>query len=351
VVTVRFALALGLALSLGAMVEACGTNDGAPPGSAGLVISRETGPLVCPRLAPIECAVDVGERLPLVVTGSTIGRDDGYGGASCGLGGDAIEDVAVRWTAGRAGVYHVTTAGSAYDTLLSVRNGSCAGHEIACNDDAEDGTTTSALTLDLAACQTVTLVVDGRTTAIGDFRLAVHGNETVCDDGVDDDGDGATDCADDDCFGRICPGSDAWPMAWADMEFDVVTRINAERAAGATCGATAYPPAPPLEADRPMREAARLHSKDMADQDYFSHDSVDGRMLTDRVAEAGWAGAGPLGENIAAGLSDPATTVAGWMASEGHCTNIMNPAFHVTGVGYATGAGGDRWTQDFGGSH
>lgn len=258
---------------------------------------------------------------------------------------------AFRWTAPRAGLYHVTTAGSAYDTLLSVRAGSCAGREVACNDDADDTTTTSALVLDLAACQTVTIVVDGRTTAIGDFRLAVLGTESTCDDGVDDDGDGAIDCADDDCFGRVCPGSDTWPAAWASMEWDVISRINAERAAGATCAATAYPPAPPLEADRALREAARLHSQDMADHDYFSHDSLDGRMLGDRVAAAGWAGAGPLGENIAAGYEDAAAAVAGWMASEGHCTNIMNPAYHVTGVGYATGVGGIRWTQDFGGSH
>lgn len=31
--------------------------------------------------------------------------------------------------------------------------------------------------------------------------------ETICDDGLDNDGDGATDCADDDCDGRTCaPG-------------------------------------------------------------------------------------------------------------------------------------------------
>ena len=335
---------------LAVVVGACGGDDDAAPDPNAPRISAETRPRGCPVEPPIECAFDVGERLPLVVTGTTRGREDGYGGSRCGVGGgDAVEDIAFRWTAPADGTYRISTEGSAYDTVLSLRMGSCAGRELACNDDAAPGVTHSFLSADLPACRTVTIVVDASTIVVGDFRLTVHGRELVCDDGVDDDGDGAADCADDDCFGRVCPGEDRWPAAWAALEWDAHARINAERARGATCGGVEYPPVPPLEVNRQLRDAARLHSQDMTDNDYFSHDSLDGRMLTDRVAAAGYAGAGPLGENILSGSSDAAEAVAGWMASEGHCTNIMNPSYHVAGIGYADGAGGPRWTQDFGG--
>ena len=343
--------ALALLLVAGA---ACGGGDDGPTdaGPMGLSISPPMAPEpVCGELEPVDCAIDLGERFPLEVTGSTDGREDGYGGASCGLGGDAVEDVAFRWTAPAGGTYQISTEGSAYDTFLSVRMGSCAGREIACNDDASEDAAHSMLELELPACRTVTIVVDGATVDVGDFRLTIRGAELVCDDGVDDDGDGAIDCDDDDCFGRVCPGDDDWPRDWADAEWQVLELVNAERARGATCGADEYGPAPPLEMNRQLRDAARFHSQDMADNGYFSHDSLDGRMLGDRVAEAGFTGAGPLGENIVRDAASPADAVAGWMASPGHCANIMNPAFHVTGVGFALGDGGSRYTQVFGGSH
>lgn len=335
-----------------ALAIGCGGGDGGPvdAGPPELTISPETGALRCEAQSEIDCAIDVGERLPLEVTGTTGGRDDGYGGASCGLGGDAVEDIAFRWTPPTDGTYRISTEGSAFDTFLSVRSGSCAGREVACNDDATEGASHSSLLLDLTACRTVTIVVDGATVDVGPFRLTVHGTETACDDGADDDGDGAVDCDDEDCFGRVCPGEDRWPVDWADAEWEVLELVNAERAAGATCGGEPHPPAPALEMNLQLRDAARFHSQDMSDNRYFSHDSLDGRTVADRVAEAGFTGSGPIGENIAEAAS-AAEAVAAWMGSPGHCANIMNPAFHVIGVGYALGDGGPRWTQDFGGSH
>lgn len=339
---------------IAALLVAAGCGDdgaGGPEAPDGLSISPETGARRCDPQPEVECAIDVGERMPLLVTGTTAGREDGYGGASCGLGGDAIEDIAFRWTAPADGTYRISTEGSAYDTLLSIRMGSCEGREIACSDDAGDDVTHSSLELDLPACRTITIVVDAKTIEVGDFRLTIHGTESACDDGTDNDGDGAVDCADDDCFGRACPGEDRWPAEWADLEWRVLELVNAEREAGATCGGEPYPAAQPLEMDRPLREAARFHSQDMSDNHYFAHDSLDGRTLGDRVSEAGFGGSGPLGENILEGTSDPVAAVAGWMGSPGHCRNIMNPAYHVTGIGYALGDGGPRWTQDFAGSH
>ena len=51
------------------------------------------------------------------------------------------------------------------------------------------------------------------------------------------------------------------------------------------------------------------------------------------------------GENIAMGYPTPGAVVDGWMNSEGHRANILNPSFTVIGVGYVSE--GNYWTQMF----
>ena len=344
----KVVLFAAMALGAGCDHDPVVIPDGGP---TPLEISPPAQPPHCDPLPDVACAIDVGETLPLHITGSTWHREDGYGGAGCGLGGDAIEDIAFRWTAPASATYNVSTEGSSFDTILSIRDRSCAGREIVCGDDLADGQSQSKIALDLAECRTVTIVVDGRSVdAIGDFSLTIHGNEAVCDDGRDNDGDGAADCDDDDCFGPACPSVDGWPEDWVALEWDVLQRINEVRGAGVVCGDEVMPPVPPLTMNRELQLAARWHSQDMTDQRYFAHDSLDGRMLGDRVAAAGFRGAGPLGENILRNSSDPMETVAGWLSSPGHCTNLMDPSFHVTGVGFALGIDGARFTQDFAGA-
>ncbi len=76
----------------------------------------------------------------------------------------------------------------------------------------------------------------------------------------------------------------------------------------------------------------------MGEENYFSHDSPGGPCgndFVDRVEAAGYTGWMTLGENIAAGQTTPQEVVAGWMDSDGHCSNIMEPAFTEIGVGLA----------------
>jgi uncharacterized protein YkwD len=139
----------------------------------------------------------------------------------------------------------------------------------------------------------------------------------------------------------------------AAYENEVLVLVNARRAAGATCGGTSYPATGPLAMNENLRTAARGHSVDMAAQNYFSHTSLDGRSFLDRMYAAGYNGAGPYGENIAAGYGTAAAAVDGWMNSTDHCTAIMNGSFHVAGVGYGYGAASSYryyWTMDFGGN-
>lgn len=127
--------------------------------------------------------------------------------------------------------------------------------------------------------------------------------------------------------------------------------VNQKRAAGATCGSTSYGPAAALAWKAQLNQAANGHSADMAAQNYFSHTSKDGRTLSNRVDATGYAWAG-LGENIAAGYPSVQAVVNGWMASPGHCVNIMNPDFSEMGLACVPGSSSttysNYWTMDLG---
>ncbi|OOV15944.1 hypothetical protein BXU09_09160 [Deinococcus sp. LM3] len=125
---------------------------------------------------------------------------------------------------------------------------------------------------------------------------------------------------------------------------------NAARAQGRTCGATAYAAAPALTLNTQLGQAAQGHAADMAAQNYFSHTSKDGRTAGQRIAAAGYAYR-TWGENIIAGQPTAQAAVDGWLKSEGHCKNIMNPNFRELGVGYAYKSGtefGHYWVQNLG---
>lgn len=137
----------------------------------------------------------------------------------------------------------------------------------------------------------------------------------------------------------------------ANFNAEALQLINERRAAGATCGARgAFAPAPALAWQTQLTSAAYGHSRDMADQNYFSHDSLDGRTMATRVTATGY-GWSSLGENIAAGQPDVSAVIAAWMGSDGHCANIMNPRFTEFGLACARNDASRYriyWTLDLG---
>jgi len=329
-----------LLLPLLGLSLACGGGDGRPGGGS------------CPAPDLSDGAVVIS-GFPTSVTGTTAGGTDAHGAASCAMGGGSgSPDLVYAFVAPRAGTYRFSTEGTGFDTVLTVFRGA---DEIGCNDDVASGTLTSLVSVDLGACDEVRIVVDGFSgSTSGDFTLAVSGKEEICDDGLDGDGDGLVDCADLDCFSAACAGTGDWPAAWATYEEQMLTEVNARRAAGATCDMDVFGPATPLEMDETIRIAARLHSQDMGDRNYFEHDTPEGITFSDRMSAAGFAGPYPWGENIAAGQATAAEAVEGFMNSPGHCRNIMDPDYHVVGLGYAFIAGSDYghyWTQDFAAGH
>ena len=87
-----------------------------------------------------------------------------------------------------------------------------------------------------------------------------------------------------------------------------------------------------LEADEEASDVAFLHSEDMMENDYFSHESIDGSTLADRLKE-GNVPYTTAGENIAANYSDSVAAVEGWLNSKGHRENMLNEDFTHLGVG------------------
>jgi len=141
-----------------------------------------------------------------------------------------------------------------------------------------------------------------------------------------------------------------WDPAWASLESQVLTLVNQKRAAGATCGGTYYSPKPALTLDERLRCSSRKHSKNMGVNNFFSHTGSNGSQPWDRMTSAGyvWTYAA---ENIGAGYTTPASAVNGWMASPGHCQNIMSATAKHIGVGYYYAGSSTYkhyWTQNFG---
>lgn len=101
----------------------------------------------------------------------------------------------------------------------------------------------------------------------------------------------------------------------------------------------------PLTISSELVIAAKEHSQDMAERNYFSHTSPEGETPWDRMEAAGYHFQ-EAAENIANGPTTAAGVVNAWMEStKGHRENILNCELHEIGVGYAAGTSGTYWTQ------
>ena len=112
---------------------------------------------------------------------------------------------------------------------------------------------------------------------------------------------------------------------------DTLRRINAYRAAGATCGHQRFEPAPPLAWSAQLEQAAAKHAQDMAARRALSHTGGDGSSLSQRVGRESYAWSA-LGENVSMGYETVPAGLAGWLKSPGHCTNLMASDFREVGV-------------------
>ncbi len=131
---------------------------------------------------------------------------------------------------------------------------------------------------------------------------------------------------------------------YAEEEQQMLDLINEERALYGL---------EPFSFNAVLNDAASEHSKEMIEEDYFSHDSYDGTSFSERLSNAGYDIV-YAGENIA--LHYPPDLIAaheGLMNSPGHRANILNSDYNEIGIGiwvgeYSGYSNVAMYTQDFG---
>lgn len=129
------------------------------------------------------------------------------------------------------------------------------------------------------------------------------------------------------------PENDAETLSFAEQ---VVKLVNEERTKVGLSEVTL---------DRSLEAAALIRAKEI--ETSFSHTRPDGRSFSTVLTDNGITYRGS-GENIAWGQRSPQEVMKGWMNSEGHRANILNPKFTKIGVGYYQNAAGrNYWTQLF----
>ncbi|WP_040339848.1 CAP domain-containing protein [Candidatus Blastococcus massiliensis] len=114
-------------------------------------------------------------------------------------------------------------------------------------------------------------------------------------------------------------------------------RVNAEREARGL---------QPVAWDDALAEIAADWSRSMAETGVLEHQDM--RSLLDRDDLEGFAG---IGENVftASGPLPAGHAHVGWMRSDGHRVNVLNPGWDRLGVGVFCAPDGSTWaTQQFG---
>lgn len=109
-----------------------------------------------------------------------------------------------------------------------------------------------------------------------------------------------------------------------------------------------------LEFNDAIADVARAHSEDMAQRDYFAHESPEGDGPADRLAAFFPEHCRRIGENLAnvgTRPDDDAAAVAervvsGWLDSEPHRENLLAAAFDEEGIGVAMDEGRVLATQN-----
>ncbi|CCG04493.1 CAP domain-containing protein [Blastococcus saxobsidens] len=118
---------------------------------------------------------------------------------------------------------------------------------------------------------------------------------------------------------------------------DIFDRVNDERRARGL---------EPVEWNGALAGVARDWSVAMAERGVLEHQDV--RAVLGREELAGFTG---LGENVftASGPVPAGVAHAGWMRSDGHRANVLNPGWNRLGVGVYCASDGSVWAaQEFG---
>jgi len=147
---------------------------------------------------------------------------------------------------------------------------------------------------------------------------------------------------------------------------DLLDAINKARSVQRDC----YPnddsrglvgPSPKLYWNDELYASALEHSTDLAQSNTFSHygsgtaSDITGdgtpSIFYERIIANGYSNYYTVGENIAGGQTTLKEVMDAWLASPGHCENIMNDKYTEVGVALvieSESTYGTYWTQNFG---
>ena len=154
-------------------------------------------------------------------------------------------------------------------------------------------------------------------------------------------------------------GEDLWIVLAAPFEAPVadastvarqaLALVNQARAKARRCGSRSHAPAPAVVLDATLTSVAAAHARDMARTGRMGHEGSDGSTAAERVTRAGYPWR-TVAENVAAGDRTAEAVVQTWLASPGHCSNLMNPDVREMGIASAFEAAspkGTYWAQVF----
>jgi len=149
-------------------------------------------------------------------------------------------------------------------------------------------------------------------------------------------------------------------------EQEILNAINKARSIQRDC----YPndstkgvvgPSRPLSWNTQLYAAALEHSTDLATSNTFSHNGsgtssdITGNgtpsQFFERIVANGYSNYYAVGENIAGGQQTLEEVMAAWLASPGHCENIMSNNYTEVGVAIVQNSNstyGIYWAQEFG---
>lgn len=122
-----------------------------------------------------------------------------------------------------------------------------------------------------------------------------------------------------------------------EMERDILDRVNAERAERGLAL---------VEWDEELAAVARSWSAEMARTGQLRHQDIGALLARDDLSDLQG-----IGENVfqATGPVPAGTIHAGWMRSDDHRVNVVNPGWNRLGVGVHCAEDGSVWaTQEFG---
>jgi hypothetical protein len=154
-------------------------------------------------------------------------------------------------------------------------------------------------------------------------------------------------------------GKETWLLLAAPLSLDVgestesaadrlFIGINHARSRERVCSvADKFAAAAPLRRSAELDAAAMQHAVDIAARGELGHYGSDGSTAAERASRAGYDWQ-TVGENVAAGQSGADEVVDTWLASPGHCRNLMNGRYTETGIAVALNDRDNRviyWVQ------